>query len=91
MKLVKMKDSNMTIIEHDKFIILFSYETPVAGWDRHGAFKTNKYFSKTTTRHINKYFSEYCFAEDSEVREVPQEWIEQSIKWNNRIGSGVFV
>ena len=35
--------------------ILFSYETPVAGWDNEGAFKTEEKYSKTTTRHVNKY------------------------------------
>ena len=35
--------------------VLFSYDTPVAGWDDKGAFRTNKHHSATTTRHINKY------------------------------------
>jgi hypothetical protein len=36
--------------------VLFSYDTPVAGF-KHGMgyFKTNEYFSPTTTKHINKY------------------------------------
>ena len=37
--------------------IFFSYETPVAGFDpEDGFFKTETYYSKTTSRHINQYF-----------------------------------
>ena len=36
--------------------IFFSYETPVAGYsDKLGYLKTDKWYSSTTTRHINKY------------------------------------
>jgi len=34
---------------------LFSYDTPVAGWDDKGAFRTLEHYSATTTKHINKY------------------------------------
>ena len=38
--------------------IFFSYETPVAGYsDKRGYLKTDKWYSSTTTRHINKYLS----------------------------------
>ena len=59
---------------HD-LCILFSYETPVAGWDKHGAFKTEKKFSATTTRHINKYLED---ASDG-ARVVTQEWITEQV------------
>ena len=37
--------------------IFFSYETPVAGFQSEdGFFKTETYYSKTTSRHINQYF-----------------------------------
>ena len=37
--------------------IFFSYETPVSGFDSEdGFFKTETYYSKTTSRHINQYF-----------------------------------
>lgn len=38
--------------------ILFSYNTPVACYNHatHEAFKTEKYWSKTTSRHINNWF-----------------------------------
>ena len=35
--------------------VLYSYDTPVAGWDGLGAYRTDKFFSQTTTKHINKY------------------------------------
>ncbi len=57
---VKPLGSNMTeltlvnrIREHVN--LLFSYETPVAGWDSSGAFRTDEYHSLTSRRHINKY------------------------------------
>ena len=37
--------------------ILFSYSTPVAGWDENGAFRTDEKFSVTTSKHINKWIS----------------------------------
>lgn len=47
--------SNMKELIVNGVSILFSYETPVAGWDNEGAFKTEEKYSKTTTRHVNKY------------------------------------
>ena len=39
--------------------IFFSYETPVAGYsDKLGYVKTDKWYSSTTTRHINKYLGD---------------------------------
>ena len=35
--------------------ILFSYKTPVAAWDETAAFRTEDFFSVTTSKHINKY------------------------------------
>ena len=48
--------SNMTEVKtNNGEYILFSYSTPVAGYDDKGAFRTNIWYSMTTTRHINKY------------------------------------
>lgn len=52
---LKSIGSNMTELNIDGVSILFSYDTPVAGWDALGAFRTDKHYSATTTRHINKY------------------------------------
>ena len=45
----------MTELEMDGIKVLYSYETPVAGYDVNGAFRTNTKYSVTTSRHINKY------------------------------------
>ena len=37
------------------FSVLYSYQTPVAGYSDVGAFRTDKYYSVTTSKHINKY------------------------------------
>ena len=47
--------SNMNEIVVEGKYILFSYKTPVAGWDESGAFRTEDFFSVTTSKHINKY------------------------------------
>jgi len=52
---LKSIGSNMTELNIDGVSILFSYSTPVAGWDDKGAFRTSKHYSTTTSRHINKY------------------------------------
>ena len=46
----------MTELAIDNASILFSYETPVAGWDDGGAFETETKYSVTTSKHITKYF-----------------------------------
>jgi hypothetical protein len=54
---LKQIGSNMTELSvPGNFSVLFSYETPVAGWDGNGPFKTEEFYSRTTTKHINKYF-----------------------------------
>lgn len=47
--------SNITELNINGVSVLFSYSTPVAGWDDKGAFRTDKHYSSTTTKHINKY------------------------------------
>lgn len=67
--------SNMTELttnDYDK--LLFSYETPVAGWDDLGAFKSEQWYSQTTTRHINKYFDGVA------PRMVSQNYIDNLVK-----------
>ncbi len=84
-KIMKLRNiaSNMTELElSDGTTVLFSYKTPVAGFDPahpdgvKGHFKTSTHYSPTTTRHINKYFSgEWNVDAKTEVREVSQEFI----------------
>ena len=63
--------SNMNEIEVDGKSILFSYKTPVAGWDDEGAFRSEDFFSVTTSKHINKYLGGKDIG-----RKVPQSYIE---------------
>lgn len=63
--------SNMNEIVIKGKSILFSYSTPVAGWDENGAFRTDEKFSVTTSKHINKYLGGKDVG-----RVVEQSWIE---------------
>ena len=63
--------SNMNEIEVDGKSILFSYKTPVAGWDDEGAFRSEDFLSVTTSKHINKYLGGKDIG-----RKVPQSYIE---------------
>lgn len=49
--------SNMTLLETPAHIVLFSYATPVASFDKgnYSFNRTAKKWSMTTTRHINKW------------------------------------
>ena len=47
--------SNTNEVEVNGKSVLFSYKTPVAGYDDQGAFRSEDWFSMTTTKHINKY------------------------------------
>ena len=48
--------SNMTEVETSEARILFSYRTPVAAYVfGRGYVRTEKWYSVTTTRHINKW------------------------------------
>ncbi len=47
--------SNMSVLNMGSTAVLYSYDTPVAGYDHEGAFKTAQWYSSTTTRHVNKY------------------------------------
>jgi hypothetical protein len=52
---IKSLGSNMTELSANGMHVLFSYETPVAAWINGQYYKTSKKWSKTTTRHINKW------------------------------------
>ena len=73
---IKQLGSNMTELQNTKanVSILFSYETPVAGWDCKGPFRTTEYFSRTTSKHINKYLKLY--GGQNHCRQLDQSMIE---------------
>ena len=55
--------------------IFFSYRTPVAAYcPSRGYIRTAKYWSSTTSRHINKWLKGI-----TEVTEVPQEVIQELV------------
>jgi len=54
MKLNPIK-SNMTELELNNKVILFSYKTPVAMCDYSNIYKTDRYYSQTTSKHINQW------------------------------------
>lgn len=51
---------NMTLVKNEKVCVLVSYKTPVAYVDvKTGkTYRTNRKWSKTTTRHINQFLGE---------------------------------
>ncbi len=67
--------ANMNEIEAGDLTVLFSYKTPVA-YHRAGVgyAKTNKYWSRTTSRHINQWLASNGYnAERGDVlKEVEQ-------------------
>jgi hypothetical protein len=68
---IKNVGSNMSELEVGGKSILFSYQTPVAGYDDDGAFRSEDFFSVTTSKHINKYLGGKDVG-----RKVPQTYIE---------------
>ena len=72
---IKNIGSNMTELNLNGISVLFSYETPVAGWDDEGAFRTDEKFSVTTSKHINKYLGGKNIG-----RTIPQLEIEKLVK-----------
>ena len=66
--------SNMTEIETDDARILFSYRTPVAAYVFGvGYVKTDKWWSVTTSRHINKW------TDNCTVKEVSQTFLDKLV------------
>lgn len=53
---LKMIAPNQVVVTTDKAKILFSYDTPVCAYSYLDGFvKSDKFYSATTTRHINKW------------------------------------
>jgi hypothetical protein len=47
--------SNQTLVTTASAVVLFSYSTPVAAFINGEYYRTEKNWSKTTTRHINSW------------------------------------
>ena len=80
--------SNMTEVETSEARILFSYRTPVAAYVfGRGYVRTAKWWSVTTSRHINKWIGK-----DVPTEEVSQTYLDnlvQEVIMN--ISTGVFL
>ena len=73
---IKNIGSNMTEVDFGNGVsVLISYSTPVAAWAGHHRVRTDKFFSVTTSRHINKWFD--CDSQNPVGWEIPQELIER--------------
>tara|TARA_B100001964_G_scaffold7932_1_gene8550 strand:- start:445 stop:708 length:264 start_codon:yes stop_codon:yes gene_type:complete len=78
MKLISIAH-NMTVLELDNGTeILFSYSTPVAGNNNlSGFFVTDELYSRTTTKHINRYLSQYDLKKGAAI--ISQAAIDQMV------------
>ena len=67
--------SNVTQLSIPEYDVLFSYSTPVAAYSRidHKWYQTEQWYSKTTTRHINRYA-------DGNAEHRPQEFFDGLVK-----------
>ena len=67
--------SNMTEVETSEARILFSYRTPVAAYVfGRGYVRTEKWWSVTTSRHINKWL------DGGTAKEVPQTYLDTLVQ-----------
>lgn len=64
--------TNQTQVSFGSFKVFFSYRTPVAAFNNLTGeyYRTEKYWSKTTSRHINKWL------EGIKAEERPQEFFD---------------
>lgn len=67
--------SNVTQVPTPEYDIIFSYSTPVAAYSKigHKWYQTEQWYSKTTTRHIDRYA-------DGSAENRPQEFFDSLVK-----------
>jgi len=73
--------ANQTLVSYNNGSeVFFSYRTPVAGYSPElGYVRTNKYYSQTTTKHINKYLNVNNHNLDCIFESVNQEVIDNMV------------
>lgn len=71
---IKSLAANQTVILTKKAEILVSYETPVAAKINGSFFKTDKKWSKTTSKHINSFF------DGGKAEEKPQSFFDNLLE-----------
>jgi hypothetical protein len=59
MKLKPLGANQTTVTTNGGLTILFSYETPVACIENGQAYKTDKQWSRTTSKHINQWLKDF--------------------------------
>lgn len=75
---------NQTELKLNDWLVFFSYKTPVVAISRTDgkAYQTSKYWSKTTSRHVNNYLKErgrYPLG-SSEVEKKDQSFFDSLVK-----------
>ena len=79
MKLRTIAQNQTELVTTEDAVIFFSYDTPVAiRLGNGGLIKTDRYHSKTTSKHINNWLA------GNEAETVGQEVIEEFLKWIDR-------
>lgn len=73
---IKQIGSNMIEVSIGVYDILVSYDTPVAAIDRasDNAYRTDKFHSVTTSKHINKWLNW------KDAKKVSQDWLDSLLK-----------
>ena len=69
--------SNQIEIRHGENVFLVSYKTPVAAFVKGKFYRSATKFSRTTSKHINKWL------DGATATEVPQDQIEAWVGWND--------
>lgn len=61
---IKNNERNVCYINMSKYIVLFSYETIIAVYDRqeNKVIKIDKFYSRTTSKHFNQFMNYYGFS-----------------------------
>jgi hypothetical protein len=80
MKLTPIAANRNIVTFNDGTEVFFSYETPVAGYSNElGYISTKKWYSSTTTRHINKYMNSRYNGLDCHFTSVDQDVIDNLV------------
>ena len=80
MKLHSFATNRTLLTFNDGTEVFFSYSTPVAGYKPNiGYVKTDKWYSSTTTRHINRYLND-ANVNPEEAKVVSQSVIDDLLK-----------
>jgi len=77
MKLTRQGKTSATVITVGESKILYSYSTPVAAFvPGRGYLRTDRFYSVTTSRHINKWIEGWTGMAGNECTTVPQSEID---------------